>query len=51
LKPAPAAGLDIKNKELQLIKEEGTMLDPEIWKILQNRLKRRKNPDITDTPD
>src|SRR5258706_14623669 len=41
--------LDIKNKELQLIKEEGAMLNPEIWKILQNRLNRRKSANITDT--
>jgi hypothetical protein len=43
--------LDIKNRELQLIKEEGVMLDPEIWKILQNRLDGRKTADIIDTTD
>ena len=43
--------LDIKDKELQLIKEEGTMLDPEIWKTLQSKLDRRKNIDIIDTTD
>jgi hypothetical protein len=41
--------LDIKNKELLLIKQQGAMLDPEIWEILQNRLNRRKCTDITDT--
>ena len=35
--------LDIKNKELQLIKEQATMLDPEVWEILQNRLNRRNH--------
>ena len=36
---------DIRNKELQLIKEEGSMLYPAIWKLLHNRLMRRKNTD------
>jgi hypothetical protein len=42
---------DIKDKELQLIKEEQAMLDPQIWKILQNRFERRKSTDIIDTSD
>ena len=43
--------LDIKEKELQLIKAEGTMLDPEIWELLQKRLANRRNKDIIDTTE
>ena len=41
--------LDIQQKELQLIQQEGTMLDPEIWRLLRNRLANRRNKDIIDT--
>jgi hypothetical protein len=43
--------LDIKDKELRLLKEEGVMLDPEMWKFLQYRFVRRKLKDIVDTTD
>jgi len=43
--------LDIKDKELRLIKEEGVMLDPEMWKFLQYRFAKRKFKDIIDTTD
>jgi hypothetical protein len=42
---------DIKDKELQLIKAEGEMLDPEIWELLQSRLVNRRNKDIIDTTE
>lgn len=42
---------DIKDKELQLIKAEGEMLDPEIWELLQSRLLNRRNKDIIDTTE
>jgi hypothetical protein len=42
---------DIKDKELQLIKAEGEMLDPEIWELLQSRFVNRRNKDIIDTTD
>jgi hypothetical protein len=41
--------LDIRQKELELIQKEGTMLDPEIWRLLRNRLANRRNKDIIDT--
>jgi hypothetical protein len=41
--------LDIKEKELQLIKQEGTMLDPDMWKLLHDRLANRRKKDIIDT--
>ncbi len=40
--------LEIRERELQLLKEEGTMLDPKLWKILHSRLAKR-NKDIIDT--
>jgi len=43
--------LDIKDKELRLIKEEGVMLDPEMWKFLRCRFAKRKFKDIIDTTD
>jgi hypothetical protein len=43
--------LDIKDKELRLIKEEGVMLSPELWKFLQYRFAKRKFKDIIDTTD
>lgn len=41
--------LEIKETELQLIKQEGTMLDPDMWKILHNRLARGSEKEIIDT--
>jgi len=41
----------IKDKELQLIKAEGEMLDPAIWELLQSRLANRRNKDIIDTTE
>ena len=38
----------IKEKEAQLIKEEGTMIAPELWKLLHNRLATRINRDVPD---
>ena len=32
----------IKELELRLLRETGTMLDPEVWKILQRRLEKRQ---------
>jgi hypothetical protein len=43
--------LDIKEKELQLIKEKGTMLDPEMWELLRRRFTNRRNKDIIDTTE
>jgi hypothetical protein len=42
---------DIRDKELQLIKAEGSMLDPEIWELLQSRLANRRKKDIIDTTE
>jgi hypothetical protein len=42
---------NIKEIELQLIKAEGTMLDPGMWQLLQNRLLNRRNKDIIDTTE
>jgi hypothetical protein len=39
---------DIKENELQLIKEEGTMLDPAMWKLLHGLFVKRKNKDAID---
>jgi hypothetical protein len=39
----------IKGVELQLIKEEGTMLDPAMWKLLQSHLTNRKTRGAIDT--
>jgi len=38
----------IKEKETQLIKKEGTMIAPELWKLLHNRLANRINRDVPD---
>jgi len=38
----------IKEKEAQLIKKEGTMIAPELWKLLHNRLATRINRDVPD---
>ncbi|HWB92638.1 MAG TPA: hypothetical protein VG605_12330 [Puia sp.] len=39
----------IREKELQLIKDDGSMLAPEMWKLLHSRLANRKNVEIIDT--
>jgi hypothetical protein len=39
---------EIKEKELQLFKENGSMLSPVMWQTLHNRLAKRNN-DIIDT--
>jgi hypothetical protein len=41
--------LGIKENEAQLLKEEGTMLDPDIWRLLHNLLARGSNKEIIDT--
>ena len=38
----------IREKELKLLKEGGTMIDPKIWRILLNRLAQRDGQDIID---
>jgi hypothetical protein len=38
----------IREKELRLLKERGTMLDPKIWTILLNRLAQRDGQEIID---
>ncbi|HUB60239.1 MAG TPA: hypothetical protein VL978_06050 [Puia sp.] len=38
----------IREKELQLLKVGGTMIDPKIWTILHNRLAQRDGQDIID---
>ena len=38
----------IKDKENQLIKREGSMMAPELWKLLHNRLATRINRDVPD---
>lgn len=38
----------IREKELRLLKEDGTMLDPKIWRILLNRLAQRDGREIID---
>lgn len=38
----------IREKELQLLKVGGTMLDPKIWTILHNRLAQRDGQEIID---
>jgi hypothetical protein len=39
----------IKEKELLLLKTEGAMLDPEMWKIIHNCLANRRPVEIVDT--
>lgn len=38
----------IREKEIRLLKEGGTMLDPKIWTILLNRLAQRDGQEIID---
>jgi hypothetical protein len=40
---------DIQEKEQQLIKENGTMLAPEMWELLRHRFSNRRKKDIIDT--
>jgi len=40
---------DIQEKEQQLIKENGTMLAPEMWDLLRHRFTNRRKKDIIDT--
>ena len=39
----------IKEKELLLLKTDGSMLDPEMWKIIHNCLTNRRPVEIVDT--
>jgi hypothetical protein len=39
----------LKEKELLLLKTEGAMLDPEMWKIIHNCLANRRPVEIVDT--
>jgi hypothetical protein len=41
----------IREKELQLLKVGGNMLDPKIWAILHNRLTQRDGQEIIDNTD
>jgi hypothetical protein len=41
----------IREKELQLLKVGGTMIDPKIWTILHNRLAQRDGREIIDNTD
>jgi len=36
----------IKDKETQLMKKEGAMISPDLWKLLHNRLASRINRDL-----
>ena len=38
----------IKGKETQLLKKEGAMIAPDLWKLLHNRLASRINRDVPD---
>jgi hypothetical protein len=42
---------DIQEKEQQLIKENGTMLAPEMWDLLRHRFTNRRRKDIIDTTE
>jgi hypothetical protein len=39
----------LREKELQLLKLDGSMLDPEMWKIIHNCLANRRPVEIIDT--
>jgi hypothetical protein len=39
----------IREKELQLIKDDGSMLAPEMWRLLHSPLANRKKVEIIDT--
>jgi len=38
----------IKDKEAQLIKKEGSMMAPDLWKLLYNRLTNKMNQAFQD---
>lgn len=38
----------LREKELQLLKLDGSMLDPEMWKIIHNCLANRRTVEIVD---
>ena len=40
---------DIQEKEQQLLKENGTMMAPEMWELLRHRFTNRRKKDIIDT--
>jgi hypothetical protein len=39
----------LREKELQLLKLDGSMLDPEMWKIIHNCMAHRRPVEIIDT--
>jgi hypothetical protein len=39
----------LREKELLLLKTEGAMLDPEMWKIIHSCLANRRTVEIVDT--
>jgi hypothetical protein len=39
----------LRDKELQLLKLDGSMLDPEMWKIIHSCLANRRVVEIVDT--
>jgi hypothetical protein len=39
---------DIQEKEQQLLKENGTMMAPEMWELLRHRFTNRRKKDIID---
>jgi hypothetical protein len=39
----------LREKELELLKTTGAMLDPEMWKIIHNCLTNRRPVEIVDT--
>jgi hypothetical protein len=39
----------LREKELQLLKLDGSMLDPEMWKIIHSCLANRRPVEIIDT--
>ena len=41
--------LTIRQKESDLIQQEGSMLAPEMWRLLHNLLAHRRNTDFIDT--
>lgn len=40
--------LRMRERELLLLKEGGTMVDPNIWRILHNRLSQKDGQEIID---
>lgn len=39
----------LRERELELLRLDGSMLDPEMWKIIYNCLANRKPVEIIDT--